>query len=270
MTCFIYCELHFFICSSPHGCTLLTVEVTIYFILGSFIICFLLSLFFCTICFIVSMWNKISLNWCLCRAQIQTFDMNGHFCLYHLTRNSVIISDRLVHKFTNPIWTVIFAYQLIRNNDVSEVHKHTDLTYIHILFFVGVFFHRHCRFTEQQGKGMDRVLFHFTTFTRSRTFRHSSATLYMKWLPHIFSRIACVYQIATRWDLPPYWITIWLIDNTLLVFVCLLNDLILSFCYSHLTQEAGVFELASTALLVLQANRLIKCASHPSYLISRP
>ena len=45
----------------------------------------------------------------------------------------------------------------------------------------------------------------------------------------IFSRIASVYQTAIRWDLPPYWIKIWLIDNTFLVFVCLLDDLILSF-----------------------------------------
>ena len=35
------------------------------------------------------------------------------------------------------------------------------------------------------------------------------------------------------------------------------------FCYSNLRRETGGFELASTITLVLQANRLTKCASHP-------
>ena len=42
----------------------------------------------------------------------------------------------------------------------------------------------------------------------------------------IFNRNACNYQTATRWDLPLYRITIWLIDDMMLIFVCLLVDLI--------------------------------------------
>ena len=42
---------------------------------------------------------------------------------------------------------------------------------------------------------------------------------------HIFNRIACIYQTATLLDLPPYRITIWLIDDLNLVFICLLEDL---------------------------------------------
>ena len=42
------------------------------------------------------------------------------------------------------------------------------------------------------------------------------------------------------------------------IFVCLLDKLILGFCYSDLTLETGGFELASTITLVLQANRLTK------------
>ena len=53
----------------------------------------------------------------------------------------------------------------------------------------------------------------------------------------------------------------WLIDDAM--FVCLLGELILGFCYSDLTLETSGFELASTITLVLQANRLTKCASHP-------
>ena len=42
------------------------------------------------------------------------------------------------------------------------------------------------------------------------------------------------------------------------------------FCYSNLRWETGGFELASTITLVLQANRLTKCASHPkSHLVSK-
>ena len=53
----------------------------------------------------------------------------------------------------------------------------------------------------------------------------------------------------------------WLIDDAM--FVCLLHELILGFCYSDLTLETGGFELASTITLVLQANRLTKCAIYP-------
>ena len=86
---------------------------------------------------------------------------------------------------------------------------------------------------DSQGKGGDRLFFHSTTSTRSRTFRHLFATLHVRWLSHIFNRTACIYQTATRWDLPPSRITIWLIDNVRLIFVCLLDDLILGFCYSN-------------------------------------
>ena len=51
----------------------------------------------------------------------------------------------------------------------------------------------------------------------------------------------------------------WLIDDVM--FVCLLDELILGFCYSDFTLETGGFELASTIALALQANRLTKCAS---------
>ena len=48
--------------------------------------------------------------------------------------------------------------------------------------------------------------------TRSRTLRHLLATLHVRWISRIFNRNACVYQTATRWDLPPYRITIWVIN----------------------------------------------------------
>ena len=88
-----------------------------------------------------------------------------------------------------------------------------------ILFFsTRVFFHGHRRLTGQQGKWEDHFLFHCTTFTRSRISRHLFATLHVGWLSHIFNCTACIYQAATRWDLPPYRITIWLTDDVTLSF----------------------------------------------------
>ena len=49
------------------------------------------------------------------------------------------------------------------------------------------------------------------------------------------------------------------------MFVYLLDELILGFCYSNLTLETGGFELALTITLVLQANQLTKCASEPKW-----
>ena len=49
----------------------------------------------------------------------------------------------------------------------------------------------------------------------------------------------------------------WLIDDAM--FVCLLDQLILGFCYSELALKTGGFELASSITLELQTNRLTKC-----------
>ena len=82
--------------------------------------------------------------------------------------------------------------------------------------------------TAGEGRG-PFFFFHSTTSNFSRTFTHLFITLPVRWLSHIFNRTACIYQTATWWDLPSYWITICLIDDVNLVFVCLLHDLILGF-----------------------------------------
>ena len=108
-----------------------------------------------------------------------------------------------------------------------------------IYFSIRVFFHGHWRLTIQQGKRVDHLLFHSTTSIRSRTFRHLLRLC--MWddyhIFYIFYCIASIYQTASRWDLPPYRITIWLIDNMILIFVCLLDDLLLCFCYNNLTRK---------------------------------
>ena len=112
-----------------------------------------------------------------------------------------------------------------------------------------IFCYRHWQLTRKKGKRGGNILFHSTTSTCSRTSRNLFATLHMRWLSHIFNRNTCYYQTATRWDLPPYLIT-------------LLDDLILGFYYSKLTRKARGFQLGSAITLVLQVNQLTKCASH--------
>ena len=111
---------------------------------------------------------------------------------------------------------------------------------LHCIFFffsIRIFFHGHWRLTGQQGKGRDYLC---STLTLPLVHEHSNiyfATLYVKWLSRISNSTACIYQAATRWNLPPYRITIWLIDNLMLIFVCLLVDLIQGFSNSYLILE---------------------------------
>ena len=108
-----------------------------------------------------------------------------------------------------------------------ESEKDTRVRAVLFLFSIRVFFHGHWQLTEQQGKGGDHLLFHSTNSTCSRTCRYLFVIFYVRWLSHIFNHNAFIYQTATQWDLPPYRITIWLIDDVILIFVCLHVELIL-------------------------------------------
>ena len=133
-----------------------------------------------------------------------------------------------------------------------------------IFFSVRIFFHGHWQLTGQHEKGRDHVLFHSATSTCSRTFRHLFATLHVRLLSQIFIQTTCIYQIATRWDLPPYGITIWLIDNVMLVF-----SLFTWWFGSSVTAIWDVKPLDSSSHrlshhpCITQGNRLITCASQP-------
>ena len=95
----------------------------------------------------------------------------------------------------------------------SKRYRRTHSKHCKLFFsFYQGFLHRHWQFTRQQGKGGDHLLFLSATSTRSQALRHTFATLHLRWLSHIFYRNACVYQTTTPWDLPPYQITIWVID----------------------------------------------------------
>ena len=123
--------------------------------------------------------------------------------------------------------------------------KNNGNKYIRSISFFSFFFYRGflsrtLTTHRTAGEGRGSFLFHSTTSTCSQTFRHLCATLHMRWLSHIFNCNACIYQTATRWDLPPCWITIlidWWCDVDLSLFACWFG---LRFCYSYLTWEKPV------------------------------
>ena len=143
--------------------------------------------------------------------------------------------------FVNGKNMVIFFVVFCRANDTSEYTS--EYLFGKVVFFLYQGFpHRHWRFIGQQGKGGDHLLFHCTTSTRLRTLRHLLATMHVRWLSHIFNCNGCVYQTATRCDLPPYRVTIWVIDwwCNVCLFTCWIDS---RFCYSNWTLKTGGFKL---------------------------
>ena len=119
---------------------------------------------------------------------------------------------------------------------------------------------------SQDSRGREGTIFYFTLPLPPA---HEHSDIYLQlcmWdnyhifliAPLVFTRLLLDenYHLI---ELPFDWLIMWH-----QAFVCLRDDLILAFlCYSNLRRETGGFELASTITLVLQANRLTKCASHP-------
>ena len=74
-----------------------------------------------------------------------------------------------------------------------------------VFFFLSGFYFKDTESSQDsRGKEGTIFLFHSTTSTRSRTIRHLFATLDFRWLSHILYHTTCIYQAATRRDLPPY------------------------------------------------------------------
>ena len=123
-------------------------------------------------------------------------------------------------------WKLVVSQDLQRLTDFLPVRSQTFKLQV---FFLSGFSSQtlHWRFTGQQRKGGNHLLFHSTTSTDSRTLRHLFATLHVRLLSRIFNRNACVYQADEIYhfiELPFEW----LIDDAM--FVCLLDELILGFC----------------------------------------
>ena len=92
--------------------------------------------------------------------------------------------------------------------------------------------------------------FHFLPLTNIRRFICNFAC---EMNTTIFNCVGCNYRIAIPWDLPPYWITIWLTDDEMLILVRLLDDLILG-----LLPQLNSHQLT----LLIRVNRLTKYPSH--------
>ena len=108
---------------------------------------------------------------------------------------------------------------------ISEGNNFKVYIYIYIYIYINIclsgFSSQTLTIHRTAGEGREPSFFHSTTSNRSRTLRPLFATLHVRWLSRIFNRNACVYQTATRWDLPPYRFTIWVIDW--LCSVCLFS-----------------------------------------------
>ena len=118
---------------------------------------------------------------------------------------------------------------------------------------------------HRTAEGGNHLSFHSTTSTRSRKLRYLFATLHVRWLPRIFNRNACVYQTATRWDLPPYRITIWVIDwwCNICLFTWWIDSRFLLQRFDMGNRWFWTRIERATTTCALQANRPTKCANNP-------
>ena len=142
---------------------------------------------------------------------------DGKFCLYFI----------LDH----------FVFCLVRN--------------VKMIFSIRVFFHGHWRFTGQQRKEWDILLFHSTTSTRSQTSSHLFPPF--MWDGYdVFLIATLVFTRLLLWDLPSYWFIIWFTDDEM--YVCILDDLILGLYYSNLKPGTGNLNLHRLSSLHYKQN----------------
>ena len=103
----------------------------------------------------------------------------------------------------------LFRHIPVNMQPKTVVSKMFTWRFWHPFFLSGFFF---TDTDDLQGKGGDH---RHSTIPLPPAHEHLDiyfATLHVRWLSHIFNRTVCIYQAAARWDLPPYRITIWLID----------------------------------------------------------
>ena len=105
-----------------------------------------------------------------------------------------------------------------------------------IKFFFSIGFSFTDTDNSQDSRGREGTIF-YSTLPLPPAHKHSDIYLQLcMWDEyHIFSIATLVFtRLLLGEILPPYQITIWMIDDVQFVLVCLLDDLILGFCYSNL------------------------------------
>ena len=132
-------------------------------------------------------------------------------------------------EFYNIIVVRALYYDKVNFNSFSFIFCLPHVRKI-IFFSIRLFFHGYWLFTGQQGKGQGHLLFHCTTSTTSKSFifylqlcmwddYHLSLITSL-----VFTRLLRTFRhlfafFHARW--------LWHIDDVMLLFVCLLDDLIL-------------------------------------------
>ena len=134
------------------------------------------------------------------------------------------------------------VFYLINNNRVASCFPVTwmgtrwwipNIWCIWNIFFLSGF-----SFTDtddsQDSRGREGTIF-YSSLPLPPAHEHSDIYLQFRMWDDIFLIASLVFTRLLLDDvLPPYRITIWLIDNVKFALVCLPDDLILGFCYSNL------------------------------------
>ena len=108
-----------------------------------------------------------------------------------------------------------------------------------LFFSIRVFFHRHWKFTGQEGKRGEHLLFNCTTSTRLWTFRHLQLCMWDDY--HIFLIATLVFTrllFSEIGDLIKLLFD-WLMMQCL--FICVLDDLIVGFSYQSTLSHTNTF-----------------------------
>ena len=152
----------------------------------------------------------------------------------------------------------------ISTTNKSSVFKTGSLSQSKVVFFFSfsnrVFFHGHWR----DSRGMEETIF-YSTLPPPPAHEHSDIYLQLCMWDN-YHAFLITTLVFTRLLLDEIYHLIELSFDSLTddaTLVCLIDSLILGFCYSNLTRETGGFEPTSTITIVLQSSQLIKCASHP-------
>ena len=114
---------------------------------------------------------------------------------------------------------------------------------------------------SQDSRGRKGTVF-YSTLTLPPTHKHSGIYLQLcTWDDYYIFLIATLVftrlQLMIFTTLSNYYFIDWWCDVDFRLIACWFD---FRFCYSYLTWETGGIELTSTNILVLQANRLTKCA----------
>ena len=179
-----------------------------------------------------------------------------------MTSSKLLLYKRLLSTLLSQI-VIIMIFSWVKTN---PYHRHLHQKKVLSLHF---FFSIRVSFTDtdnlQDSGGKEGTIF-YSTLPLPPAHEHSDIYLQLcMWddyhifliAPLVFTRLLLddIYHLI---ELPFDWLMMWRLFLFVYVMICFQL-----FCYSNFRMETGGLELASTITLVLKANRLTKCVSHP-------